>query len=126
MASGRSAAAANRRPRVQARAQPRPRRVVSRAPKVRVRWDRVGRVGLLVVLVVVAGLYVRQGLSLLSTHSQAQQQESIVSHLSRQNAQLVAQQRALNDPRTIERDARVLGMVRPGERPYVITGLSKH
>jgi cell division protein FtsB len=100
--------------------------VVSRAPKVRVRWDRVGRVGLLVVLVVVAGLYVRQGLSLLSTHSQAQQQESIVSHLSRQNAQLVAQQRALNDPRTIERDARVLGMVRPGERPYVITGLSKH
>jgi len=126
MASGRSAAAANRRPREHARAQPRPRRVVSRAPRVRVRWDRLGRIGLLVVLAVVAGLYVRQGLSLLSTHSQAQQQESIVSHLSHQNAQLMAQQRALNDPRTIERDARALGMVRPGERPYVVTGLPKH
>lgn len=89
------------------------------------RWERVGRVGLLVVLAVVVGLYVKQGLSLLSTRSHAQQQESIVSRLSHQNAQLVAQQRALNDPRTIERDARALGMVRPGERPYVITGLPK-
>jgi cell division protein FtsB len=93
---------------------------------VRVRWDRLGRIGLLVVLAVVAGLYVRQGLSLLSTHSQAQQQESIVSHLSHQNAQLMAEQRTLNDPRAIERDARALGMVRPGERPYVVTGLPKH
>lgn len=92
---------------------------------MRVRWDRVGRVGLLVVLAVVAGLYVRQGLSLLSTHSQAAQQESIVSRLSHQNARLMAEQRSLNDPNTIERDARALGMVRPGEHPYVITGLSK-
>jgi cell division protein FtsB len=92
---------------------------------VRVRWDRVGRVGLLVVLVVVAGLYVKQGLSLLSTRSQSQQQEKIVSRLSQQNAQLMAEQRALNDPRTIERDARALGMVRLGERPYVVTGLPK-
>jgi len=91
-----------------------------------VRWERLGRIGLLVVLIVVAGLYLRQGLSLLSTNSQAQQQESIVSHLSHQNAQLMAQQRALSDPRTIERDARALGMVRPGERPYVVTGLPKH
>jgi cell division protein FtsB len=90
-----------------------------------VRWDRVGRVGLLVVLAVVAGLYVRQGLSLLSTRSQTAQQELIVSRLSGQNARLVAEQRSLNDPSTIARDARALGMVRPGEHPYVITGLPK-
>ena len=92
----------------------------------RVRWDRLGRVGLLVVLVVVAGLYVKQGLSLLSTHSQAQQQLAIVQRLSRENAKLVKQRDALNDPATIERDARALGMVRPGERPYVVTGLPNH
>jgi cell division protein FtsB len=90
-----------------------------------VRWDRVGRVGLLVVLVVVAGLYVRQGLSLLSTRSQAAQQETIVTRLSHANARLAAAQRSLNNPSTIERTARALGMVRPGEHPYVITGLSK-
>ncbi len=90
------------------------------------RWDRVGRIGLLVVLAVVAGLYIRQGLSLLSTRSQTVRQEQIVSRLSHQNALLVAVQRSLNDPRVIERDARALGMVRPGEHPYVITGLPKH
>jgi cell division protein FtsB len=91
-----------------------------------VRWDRVGRVGLLVVLAVVAGLYVKQGLSLLTARSQAEQQLSIVRRLSRENARLVKQQDALNDPSTIERDARALGMVRPGERPYVITGNATH
>ena len=93
---------------------------------MRVRWDRVGRLGLLVVLVVVASLYVKQGLSLLSSHSQAEQQLSIVHRLQHENARLERARASLNDPATIERDARALGMVRPGERPYVVTGLPKH
>lgn len=126
MPSARSAAAAPRRSRVAPRPQPRPRprRVVLDGSKVRrVRWDRVGRVGLLVVLAVVVGLYLKQGLSLLATHSQAQQQEAIVHQLVHANAALRREQRSLNDPTTIEQAARALGMVRPGERPYVITGL---
>jgi cell division protein FtsB len=89
----------------------------------RVRWDRVGRIGLLVVLVVVAGVYVQDALSYFSTRSQAEQQGAIVKHLVRANAELLRQQKSLNDPATIVRDARALGMVRTGERPYVITGL---
>jgi cell division protein FtsB len=100
--------------------------VASRGSHLRVRWDRVGRVGLLVVLTIVVGVYVKQGLSLLSTRSQAEQQLAIVRHLRRDNARLVREQGALNDPATIERDARALGMVRPGERPYVVTGLPNH
>ena len=80
---------------------------------------------LLAVLVVVAGLYVRQGLTYLAVRSQADQQSAIVRHLQKDNAALEARQRSLNDPATIERDARQLGMVRPGERPYVVTGLPK-
>ena len=97
-----------------------------RAPgaPARVRWDRVGRVGLLVVLAVVVGLYVQQALSYLSTRALAQQQLSNVRRLERENAILARQQQALNDPGTIVRDARALGMVRPGERAYTITGLS--
>lgn len=78
------------------------------------------------MLAVVAALYVKQGLSLLSTHSQAQQQLTIVHRLSQDNARLQRERRSLNDPATIERDARALGMVLPGERPYVVTGLPKH
>lgn len=126
MPSARSATAAPRRARASGRAPARPRRVHSRAPALRVRWDRVGRIGLLVVLAVVAALYFKQGLSLLSTHSQAQQQLAIVHRLSQDNARLERERRSLNDPATIERDARALGMVLPGERPYVVTGLPKH
>jgi cell division protein FtsB len=91
-----------------------------------VRWDRVGRVGLLVVLCVVAGLYVQQGLAYLSVRSQANRQKAIVHQLTRANASLRAQQRSLNDPATIVRDARALGMVRVGEHPYEVTGLPSH
>ena len=100
--------------------------MAARGPRGRVRWDRVGRVGLLVVLVVVAGLYVQQGLTYLSTRGQAEQQLMIVKRLSRENAVLTRERQSLNDPATIERDARALGMVRAGERPYVITGLPNH
>ena len=90
---------------------------------LRVRWDRAGRIGLLVVLVVVVGLYVQHTVSYFSTKSQLDQQQAIVNRLARQNAGLERQQKSLSDPATIVRDARELGMVRPGERPYVITGL---
>ena len=90
------------------------------------RWDRVGRVGLLVVLCVVAGLYVQQALAYFTVHRQANQQRAIVEQLTRSNASLRAQQHSLNDPTTILRDARALGMVRVGEHPYEVTGLPSH
>jgi cell division protein FtsB len=89
----------------------------------RIRWDKVGRVLLLVVLAVVVGLYVQQGLALLSVRSQADHQRAIVQGLIRQNRRLERQQQALNDPATIKADARALGMVMAGERPYAMTGM---
>jgi cell division protein FtsB len=91
--------------------------------RLRVRWDRAGRIGLLVVLAVVVGFYVQHTLSYLSTKSQYDQQQAIVNRLQHQNAVLDRQQKSLNDPATIVKDARALGMVRPGERAYVIVGL---
>jgi cell division protein FtsB len=95
--------------------------MAARAPS-RIRWDKVGRVVLLVVLAVVVGLYLQQGLSLLSVRSQADHQRAIVEGLIRQNRHLEQQQQALNDPATIRADARALGMVMPGERPYAMAG----
>ena len=101
-------------------------KVASRGLRGRVRWDRVGRVSLLVVLGVVAGVYVQQALAYLSVRHQAGQQSTIVRQLTRSNASLRAQQRSLNDTGTILRDARALGMVRVGEHPYEVTGLPSH
>ncbi len=89
------------------------------------RWDRVGRVGLLVVLAVVGLLYVQDALSYLSTRSQANHQKAIVHQLTQANKRLIQEQSSLNNPATIVRDARALGMVRQGERPYVIIGLRR-
>jgi cell division protein FtsB len=123
MPPGRTATAPPRR---RTRPPPRSRRAARRTPLRRIRWDRIGRIGLLVVLIVVAGLYVQQALAYLSARGQASQQQSLVRNLQRQNAALARQQQSLRNPATVEREARELGMVRLGERPYVITGLPSH
>ena len=66
------------------------------------------------------------GLALLSVRSQADQQHAIVQQLAQQNSGLERQQRELNQTATIISDARALGMVKQGERPYVVTGLPGH
>jgi cell division protein FtsB len=99
-------------------------RRAKKAPAPRIRWDRVGRIALLLVLLVVVGLYVQHALSYFAVRAQAAQQRAIAEHLSKQNAQLASEQRSLTNPGTIVRDARALGMVRLGEHPYVITGSS--
>jgi cell division protein FtsB len=106
--------------------RPKPRRVILAEPWRRVRWDRLGRVSLLVVLTIVGALYVEHILSYLSTRQQAERQLAIVQALVRQNHQLEAEQRALRDPATIVAQARALGMVKAGERSYAVTGLPDH
>ena len=102
------AAAAARKRRVRAR----------RGPGVR--WDRLGRIGLLVTLGVILLLYVsptRHWIEQSGTRS-AQKQE--LTELKGENARLKRRVRALRDPAALEQAARRLGMVRKGERSYVI------
>lgn len=108
----------------QSRVAPRrPRRVLPLSPLGRVRWDRVGRVGLLLMLVAVVGLYVQHTLAYFATRDRTDAQLAIVHRLQSDNRALELQRTQLNEPSVIDRDARVLGMVKTGERPYVITGL---
>jgi len=102
------------------------RRAAARRKPLRLRWEKIGRVALLVMLAVVVGLYVQRTLTYLSVRSQASQQLAIVQKLTRQNNKLSREAAALNNPATIEQDARALGMVRPGERPYAVSGLPTH
>ena len=46
-----------------------------------------------------------------------------LSQLKVEKAQLTSQLREVSSPATLEREARRLGMVRPGEHAYVVHGL---
>ena len=110
-------------PRRQPRPAPRQRpRLIARPPALRVRWERVGRVGLLVVLAVVVGLYVEHTLSYFATRAQADPAAGDRHRAGPPERRLAREAKSLNDPSTIVSQARALGMVRPNERPYVITG----
>jgi len=103
-----------------------PRVVNQRLPRSKVGWDRKFRTLMLVVLALVGWLGLKAGLAVYAAHQQASQEQGIVSRLEAQHRSLVARKDALGQPATIVRDARHLGMVRAGERPYVVIGSSAH
>lgn len=103
----------------------RPRPSARQRPVTRIRWDRVGRVALLVTFAIVIGLYLQHAITWWTTRRQAQHQLSLVHQLQRANASLTRQERALSDPSQIQKQARALGMVKPGEQAYVVLGLPK-
>jgi cell division protein FtsB len=120
MAAARNAARATRTER---RPAARPRAVAGPALGQVIRWDRVGRLMVLVVVVFVAALYIHPLLSIWSTRGEAAQRRTDVARLQEQNDRLTRRIRALRGPSALEREARRLGMVRPGERAYVIQNL---
>jgi hypothetical protein len=102
-----------------------PRRAPAESWWLRVRWDRVGRVALLVVLAGLVLLYIGPARNYLSTWRQSRTARATVTSLEHEHRALTAEHKSLLDPRTLERRARALGMVRPDERSYVIVGLPK-
>jgi hypothetical protein len=71
------------------------------APRARpsgIRWDRVSRVGLLVVLVGILGLYVGPARSYWTTRGEAARNHAAVLQLKRENLRLRARAKALHDP----------------------------
>jgi cell division protein FtsB len=93
------------------------------AAALRVRWDRVGRTALLVLLAVVALAYVGPARSLLSTMRTSHAKQAELHALEREHDALLRRARELRDPSAVQAEARRLGMVRPGERPYVVQNL---
>ena len=113
------------------RRAPTPRRALRRRPRVLsggaagIRWDRVSRVVLLVMLLGLVLLYVGPAHSYWDTMHQAKQRRAEVAELKRENDRLRARRSELRSAGALEREARRLGMVRPGERPYVVENLPK-
>jgi hypothetical protein len=88
-----------------------------------VRWDRVGRVALLLLLAAVMLSYVGPARSLFSAWRDSNAKQAQLHALERQHKALLTRAQALRDPRTLDAEARRLGLVRPGEKSYVVRNL---
>jgi cell division protein FtsB len=95
------------------------------ASHARIRWDRLGRIALLFVAALVLYLYIGPTRSFVTTYKESKQRKGEVAALKRENQRLVARRNQLRRPQTLETEARGLGMVRGGEKAYVVRGLPK-
>jgi cell division protein FtsB len=123
MATARAAA----RPRARPKTKPRPgtRRSAARRQATGIRWDRVARTALLVVLLAVLISFLGPATKYVRTWKLAHQTRGEVKSLRDDNTRLRQEAKRLKDPQQIELRARQLGMARPGERVYVVRGLPK-
>lgn len=94
-----------------------------RPAPARVRWDRLGRTAMLFVLVVLMYLYISPVRSLIGAVQQSSARHGDVARLRAENARLRAQRDALQNQATLTQKARNLGLVLPGERGYIVSGL---
>jgi cell division protein FtsB len=83
----------------------------------------VGRVALLATFCGILILYVGPARSWYSTWRQEKAHTAEVKRLRAENRRLRDTRRLLSRPATLERAARELGMVRRGERAFVVRGL---
>jgi len=85
-----------------------------------IRWDRLGRIALLVTLAFVLLLYISPVTRWVAQSRTAAEHRTELRELKADNARLKARAGNLRRPDALEREARGLGMVRRGERPFVI------
>jgi cell division protein FtsB len=105
------------------RLRPAPRARKSGGPASRIRWDRLGRVVLVIVLFAVLASYINPAVNFIDAWRDSRAEYSQLRDLREENAKLRERLTALDGPGAAERAARKLGMVLPGEGSYVVKGL---
>jgi cell division protein FtsB len=90
------------------------------------RWDRVGRLAMIVVIIALLVLYVRSGISLWNAWQTSHVDTAKVKALEAQHARLEGQRGPQHEPSAIEAQARRLGLAHRGEKTYVIRGLPRN
>ena len=88
--------------------------------RTRIRWDRLGRWALIGVFALVLYLYIGPAISWVKTYREAGRQRAAVAELRAENAKLRERKRMLTGKGALEREARKLGMVKAGEKAYIV------
>ena len=97
-----------------AAARPRPR------TQTTIQWQKVGRLALLFTLFVIVLLYIRPVAHWVQQRQTAAHSQADLRDLQREHDRLEARLHQLSGTGAVERQARKMGMVRQGERPYVV------
>ena len=86
----------------------------------RIRWDRVGRWALICVFAFVLYLYVGPARTWVTTYAEAKRKRAEVEDVRAHNTRLQERKRQLRARGAVELEARRLGMVKAGEKLYVV------
>jgi hypothetical protein len=89
----------------------------------RIKWDRIGRIALVVVLAAVLYSYLNPAIDFVKTYTATTTAKAERHQLLRENARLHEIVQSADNPIVIDREARSQGMVAEGETPIVIHGL---
>jgi hypothetical protein len=114
--AGRTRSAPRRRPAAR-KTRPAARRGASR-----IKWDRVGRIALTVVLFAVLYSYLNPSIDFVKTYTGTTEAKAKLHELLDENRQLHNRIQSSEDPLVVQREARGQGMVAEGETPIVIDG----
>jgi cell division protein FtsB len=90
-----------------------------------IRWDRLGRVALLSTLVVIVLLYLSPAKHWWAQSGTAGRQRAELRELTKENRSLKRRVHRLSSTDALEEEARKLGMVKQGERAFVIENLPR-
>lgn len=107
-------------PRYRARVAPRGERG-SRGS--RIRWDRFGRVVLVLVLFIVLASYIGPSLHVFDSWKASKGAEARLEQLKQENAQLARKAKELESSTAMMAEARKLGLVGASEQAYVVDGV---
>jgi hypothetical protein len=118
-----SAHAARRAGTVRRRPAARKARPAARTGPSRIKWDRVGRIALTLVLAAVLYSYLNPAIDFYKTYTGTTAAKAKFHELLDQNRQLHKRIQSSAEPMTVEREARAQGMVAEGEAPGVLHGL---
>jgi hypothetical protein len=100
------------------------RRPAARRGASRVRWDRVGRVALTLVLAAVLYSYLNPAIDFVKTYTATTAAKAQLHELLHENKRFHHRVQGAEDPIVIDGKARVQGMVSEGETPVVVHGLN--
>jgi hypothetical protein len=88
----------------------------------RIKWDRVGRVALTLVLVAVLYSYLGPSVDFVKTYTGTTAAKAKLHVLLKENRRLHNRIQSADDPLVVDHEARAQGMVAEGETPVVIHG----
>jgi cell division protein FtsB len=112
--------ASNRRP---PKRRPAARRPGARRSASRIKWDRVGRIALVLVLFMVGYSYLNPAIDLFKTYRSTTAAKAEFQTLLHENKRLHRSIQSAADPVVVAAAARKQGMIADGEKQFVLHGL---